>query len=121
MSTGIANKPFSHFTKTHYSSIPLFQHSSCERSELSSFLGCQPSYSNFERRKIIMRRTQEVNENTIFSVSLLKAQPPSPEGFRLRQPSPPGYGVPKKLPATLRGTPAFALTSYGVARAGETR
>ncbi len=45
MSTGIANrttlrlstdKPFSYFTKTHYSSIPLFQHSSCERSELSS-------------------------------------------------------------------------------------
>jgi hypothetical protein len=31
-----ASKPMSHFTKTHYSIIPVFQHSNCERSELSS-------------------------------------------------------------------------------------
>ena len=31
-----ANKPLSHFPRTHYSIIPVFQHSNCERSELSS-------------------------------------------------------------------------------------
>ena len=33
-----ANKPLSHFPRTHYSIIPVFQHSNCERSELSSAL-----------------------------------------------------------------------------------
>ena len=30
-----ANKPLSHFPRTHCSIIPLFQHSNCERSELT--------------------------------------------------------------------------------------
>ena len=29
------NNPFFHFSKTHYSIIPVFQHSNCERSELT--------------------------------------------------------------------------------------
>ena len=32
----MANKPISHFSKTHYSIIPVFHYSNCERSELSS-------------------------------------------------------------------------------------
>ncbi len=34
--TDFANKPMSHFARTHYSSIPVFQYSNCERSELST-------------------------------------------------------------------------------------
>ena len=33
---GFDSNPLSHFSRTHYSMIPLFQHSNCERSELSS-------------------------------------------------------------------------------------
>jgi len=33
---GFDSSPLSHFSRTHYSNIPLFQHSNCERSELSS-------------------------------------------------------------------------------------
>ena len=32
---GFDSTPLSHFSRTHYSTIPLFQHSNCERSELT--------------------------------------------------------------------------------------
>ncbi|MBL7176224.1 MAG: hypothetical protein ISS66_10420 [Desulfobacteraceae bacterium] len=31
----MANKPISHFSRTHYSIIPVFHYSNCERSELT--------------------------------------------------------------------------------------
>jgi len=32
---GFDSSPLSHFSRTHYSTIPLFHHSNCERSELT--------------------------------------------------------------------------------------
>ena len=37
----LANRPPSHFPRTHYSIIPVFQHSNCERSELSPAWNCK--------------------------------------------------------------------------------
>jgi hypothetical protein len=53
-------KPSSHLSKTHHSIDPLFQHSNCERSEISSsiVLDLPPVYIRMLTSKQLVRRWQ---------------------------------------------------------------